>query len=223
METRALGPSGLRVSLVGLGCNQFGGKLDQAGTTAVVGRALDLGINHFDTADIYGNRGRSEEFLGVALGSRRKDIVLVTKFGKPMADPAPKSRGSRAYVVSAVEASLRRLGTDWIDLLFMHEPDPSTPIEETFRALEDLKQAGKVRHVAASNFTAREIADAAAVAKKIGVAGFVACQDELSLLARGIERDLVPAMARLGLALVPYFPLAGGALSGKYRKGKAIP
>ena len=223
METRPLGSSGLRVSLVGLGCNQFGGKLDQAGTTAVVSRALELGINHFDTADIYGNRGRSEELLGVALGARRKDIVLVTKFAKPMSDAPPPNRGSRAYVASAVEASLRRLKTDWIDLLFMHEPDPSTPIEETFRALEDLRKAGKVRHVAASNFTAKQIEEAAAVAKKIGVEGFVACQDELSLLARGIERDLVPAMQRLGLALIPYFPLAGGALSGKYRKGRAIP
>jgi aryl-alcohol dehydrogenase-like predicted oxidoreductase len=135
METRPLGSSGLRVSLVGLGCNQFGGKLDQAGTTAVVNRALELGIDHFDTADIYGNRGRSEELLGVALGARRKDIVLVTKFAKPMSDAPPPNRGSRAYVASAVEASLRRLKTDWIDLLFMHEPDPSTPIEETFRAL----------------------------------------------------------------------------------------
>jgi len=223
METRPLGSSGLAVSVVGLGCNQFGGRLDQAGTNAVVHRALDLGINHFDTADIYGNRGKSEEYLGVALGSRRKDIVLVTKFGKPMSDSPPPNRGSRAYVASAVDASLKRLKTDWIDLLFMHEPDPSTPIEETFRALEDLTKAGKVRHVAASNFTASEIEGAAAVAKKIGVEGFVACQDELSLLARGIERDLVPAMQRLGLSLIPYFPLAGGALSGKYRKGKAVP
>jgi aryl-alcohol dehydrogenase-like predicted oxidoreductase len=223
METRPIGSSGLHVTLIGVGCNQFGGRLDFDGTKAVVDRALDLGINHFDTADIYGHRGRSEELLGRALGARRKDIVLVTKFGKPMSDTPPPNRGSRAYVTGAVEASLKRLKTDWIDLLFMHEPDPSTPIEETFRAFEALKKAGKVRHFAASNFTAAEIIEADAAADRLKSEGFIACQDELSLLERGIERDLVPTMAKLGLALVPYFPLAGGALSGKYRKGKPIP
>jgi len=144
METRPLGASNLRVSLVGLGCNQFGGRLDFAGTKKVIDRALDLGITHIDTADIYGRRGGSEELVGRALGARRKDVVLVTKFAKPMSDTPPKSRGSRVYVMSAVEASLKRLNTDWIDLLFMHEPDPSTPVEETFRAIEDLKKAGNL-------------------------------------------------------------------------------
>ena len=217
METRPLGASDLRVSLVGLGCNQFGGRLDYDGTKRVIDRALDLGITHIDTADIYGRRGGSEELVGRALGARRKDVVLVTKFAKPMSDTPPKSRGARAYVMSAVEASLKRLNTDWIDLLFMHEPDPSTPMEETFRAIEDLKKSGKVRHFGASNFTADEVAAAGAVAGKIGVEGFVACQDELSLIHRGIERDLVPAMAKLNISLIPYFPL------GRRRSDRQIP
>jgi aryl-alcohol dehydrogenase-like predicted oxidoreductase len=223
METRSIGSTGLRVSLVGVGCNQFGGRLDFDATKKVVDHALDLGINHFDTADIYGNRGRSEELLGRALGARRKDVVLVTKFGKPMSDAPPTNRGGRTYVMQAVEASLKRLKTDWIDLLFMHEPDPSTPIEETFRAIEEMKKAGKVRHLAASNFSAAEIIGADAAADRLKIEGLVACQDELSLLERKIERDLVPAMEKLKLALIPYFPLSGGALSGKYRKGKPIP
>jgi aryl-alcohol dehydrogenase-like predicted oxidoreductase len=140
-----------------------------------------------------------------------------------MSDTPPKSRGSRAYVMSAVEASLKRLNTDWIDLLFMHEPDPSTPVEETFRAIEDLKKAGKVRHFGASNFSAPEIAEAGDVARRLGVENFVACQDELSLIHRGIERDLVPEMQKQKISLIPYFPLAGGALTGKYRKNKPLP
>jgi aryl-alcohol dehydrogenase-like predicted oxidoreductase len=223
METRPLGSSGLQVTLIGLGCNQFGGRLDFDGTKAVVDRALDLGINHFDTADIYGNRGKSEELLGRALGARRKDIILVTKFGKPMSDSPPPNRGSRAYVTAAVEASLMRLKTDWIDVLFMHEPDPATPIDETFRVFEELKKAGKVRHLAASNFSPAELIEADAAADRLKIDGFIACQDELSLLHRGIEKELVPTMEKLGLALIPYFPLSGGALSGKYRKGKPIP
>ena len=223
METRQLGASNLRVSLVGLGCNQFGGRLDFAGSKTVIDRALDLGITHIDTADIYGRRGGSEELVGRALGARRKDVVLVTKFAKPMSDTPPKSRGSRAYVMSAVEASLKRLNTDWIDLLFMHEPDPSTPVEETFRAIEDLKKAGKVRHFGASNFSAPEIAEAGDVARRLGVENFVASQDELSLVHRGIERELVPELAKQKISLIPYFPLAGGALTGKYRKNKPLP
>ncbi|MEO8668289.1 MAG: aldo/keto reductase [Bauldia sp.] len=223
METRSLGASGLRVSLVGLGCNQFGGRLDFAGTKAVVDRALDLGITHFDSADIYGNRGGSEELLGRALGARRKDIVLVTKFGKPMSDSPPARRGARAYVKSAVEASLKRLKTEWIDLLFMHEPDPGTPIEETFEAIGELEKEGKVRHLGASNFSAAEMISADAAADRIKAEGFIGSQDEYSLLARGIEKELLPALTKLDVALVPYFPLAGGALSGKYRKGRPIP
>jgi aryl-alcohol dehydrogenase-like predicted oxidoreductase len=223
METREIGRSGLRVSLVGLGCNQFGGRLNPQETAAVVDRAIDLGINHFDTADIYGNRGGSEDFLGRCLGARREKIVLATKFAKPMSDNPPARRGARAYIVGAVEASLKRLRTDRIDLLYMHEPDPDTPIEETLRALDELVKAGKVRHVAASNFSAGQITEADVTAKRIGTAGFIACQDELSLLNRDMEKTLLPAMERLGLGLIPYFPLAGGALSGKYRKGKPVP
>jgi aryl-alcohol dehydrogenase-like predicted oxidoreductase len=223
METRSLGASGLRVSLVGLGCNQFGGRLDFDGTKQVVDRALDLGITHFDTADIYGNRGGSEELLGRALGARRKDIVLVTKFAKPMSDSPPARRGARAYVKSAVEASLKRLKTEWIDLLFMHEPDAGTPIEETFEAVADLVKEGKVRHLGASNFSATEMISADAAASRMKAEGFVASQDEYSLLARGIEKELLPALRKLDVALVPYFPLSAGALTGKYRKGKPIP
>ena len=224
METRSLGPSGLKLALVGLGCNNFGGRMDLAATRTVVAHALDLGINHFDTADIYGGGGKSEEFLGEALGPRRKDIVLATKFGKPMPGSPVERRGAAAYVASAVDASLKRLKTDWIDLLWMHEPDPGTPIEATLKALDGLIKAGKVRHVAASNFSAAELDAAVKTAKRIGVEGFVGCQDELSLINRGIETSLLPKMQELGLGLVPYFPLGGGALTGKYRKGQsAIP
>ncbi len=223
METRKLGPSGLEVSLVGLGTNQFGGRLDLEASRKVIHKALDLGVTHFDTADIYANSGGSETVIGEVLGSRRKQVTLATKFGKLMAGNSEEHRGSRAYVLSAVEASLTRLKTDMIDLLWMHEPDPSTPMEETFRALEELTRAGKVRHVGASNFDAAQMLAAAASAKAVGVPGFVACQDQYSLLHRAHENGLFPAMETLGLSLVPYFPLSGGALSGKYRKDKAFP
>jgi aryl-alcohol dehydrogenase-like predicted oxidoreductase len=223
MESRKLGPSGLEVSLVGLGTNQFGGRLDLEASRSVIHKALDLGVTHFDTADIYGNSGGSETIIGEVLGARRKEVTLATKFGKVMAGSSEQHRGSRAYVLSAVESSLARLKTDMIDLLWMHEPDPSTPMEETFRALEELTQAGKVRHVAASNFDPAQLLAAAVSAKAVGVPGFVACQDEYSLLHRSHETGLFPAMETLGLSLVPYFPLSGGALSGKYRKGKAFP
>jgi aryl-alcohol dehydrogenase-like predicted oxidoreductase len=223
METRKLGPSGLEVSLVGLGTNQFGGRLDLEASRKVIHKALDLGVTHFDTADIYGNSGGSETIIGQVLGARRGQVTLATKFGKPMAGNTEQHRGSRAYVLAAVESSLARLKTDTIDLLWMHEPDPSTPMEETFRALEELTKAGKVRAVAASNFDAARLLAAAASAKAVGVPGFVACQDEYSLLHRTHEAGLFPAMATLGLSLVPYFPLSGGALSGKYRKDKAFP
>ena len=223
METRKLGPSGLEVSLVGLGTNQFGGRLDLEASRTVIHKALDLGVTHFDTADIYGNSGGSETIIGQVLGDRRREVTLATKFGKLMAGSHEQHRGSRAYVLAAVEASLKRLKTDVIDLLWMHEPDPSTPMEETFRALEELTKAGKVRHLGASNFAAAELLAAAASAKVAGVEGFVAAQDEYSLLYRTHETGLFPAMQTLGLSLVPYFPLSGGALSGKYRKDKAFP
>ena len=223
METRKLGQSGLEVSLVGLGTNQFGGRLDLEASRKVIHKALDLGVTHFDTADIYGNSGGSETIIGAVLGSRRREVTLATKFGKLMAGNHDDHRGSRAYVLAAVEASLARLKTDVIDILWMHEPDPSTPMEETFRALEELTTAGKVRAVAASNFDSAQLVAAAASAKSVGVPGFVAAQDEYSLLHRDHETGLFPALETLGLSLVPYFPLSGGALSGKYRKDKAFP
>ncbi len=223
METRKLGPSALEVSLVGLGTNNFGGRMDVEAARPVIHKALDVGVTHFDTADIYGNSGGSETIIGQVLGDRRKECTLATKFGSAMAGSSEEHRGSRAYVLSAVEASLKRLKTDWIDLLWMHRPDPTTPIEETLRALEELIKSGKVRHVAASNFSAEQLNEAAGAAKTIGMAGFIACQDEYSLVHRVHEASLFPAMKKLGLGLVPYFPLAGGSLSGKYRKGAALP
>jgi aryl-alcohol dehydrogenase-like predicted oxidoreductase len=223
MEKRKLGATDLELSLVGLGTNNFGGRIDLEASRKVIHRALDLGINHFDTADIYGNSGGSETVIGTVLAARRKEVLVATKFGKPMSGSTEASRGSRHYVAAAVDASLKRLKTDWIDLLWMHEPDPSTPIEETFRALDALKEAGKVRHIAASNFSPAELEAAATAAKKLGVEGFVATQDEYSLIERSIEKSLLPALRKLGLGLVPYFPLGGGALTGKYRKGVPLP
>jgi aryl-alcohol dehydrogenase-like predicted oxidoreductase len=223
METRKLGSSGLSLSLVGLGTNNFGGRIDLEASRKVMHAALDAGVTHFDTADIYGNSGGSETVIGKVLGARRDEVVLATKFGKPMSDAHSDHRGSRAYIRSAVEASLRRLQTDRIDLLFMHEPDPSTSIAETLGVLDELVKAGKVRHVAASNFSAAEIDEAVAAAKKLGVEGFVGAQDEYSLTFRDHEKTLFPALKKNGLGLVPYFPLGGGALTGKYRKGAPHP
>jgi len=223
MELRPLGTSDIKVSLIGLGCNNFGGRIDLEATRKVIDRTLTLGVNHFDTADIYGGGGKSEDFIGECLGARRKDVVLATKFGKPMADNPSDRRGARAYLISAVEASLKRLRTDWIDLLYMHEPDPGTSVEETLRAGEELTKSGKVRALAASNFSPGEIGDAVNTARRLGIAGFVATQDEYSLLARQIEDALLPVLETHRLSLVPYFPLASGALSGKYRKGKPMP
>jgi aryl-alcohol dehydrogenase-like predicted oxidoreductase len=223
MLLRDFGTTALKVSAVGLGCNNFGIRLDRAATTAVVHAALDAGITLFDTADIYGNRGASETLLGEALGARRKDVVLVTKFGLPMDDSGRREGGSRRYVREAVEASLRRLNTDWIDVYYYHRPDPKTPIEETLRALDELVRAGKVRHIGCSNFSAAQIDAAQETAHAKSLTPFCATQDQYSLLAREIERDLLPAIARHRLALLPYFPLASGMLSGKYRLGRPPP
>jgi aryl-alcohol dehydrogenase-like predicted oxidoreductase len=223
MKIRNLGRSGLQVSLVGLGCNNFGGRLDLAATRKVVHRALDLGITLFDTADIYGERGRSEEYLGESLGDRRKDIVLATKFGMAMDDAGIRKGASRRYILSAVEASLKRLKTDWIDLYQLHQPDPLTPIEETLRALGDLIRQGKVRYVGCSNLPAWQVVDALWTAKHAGLDRFVCCQDEYSLVVREPERELVPMMERHGLGLLPYFPLASGLLSGKYKRHASMP
>jgi aryl-alcohol dehydrogenase-like predicted oxidoreductase len=222
MDVRSLGRSGLRISAVGLGCNNFGGRTGAAETRAVVHKALDLGISLFDTADTYGNRGGSETLLGEILGERRKDIVLATKFGMPV-DDTQLPRASRRYIMTAVEASLKRLRTDWIDLYQMHRPDPATPIEETLRALDDLIRQGKVRYVGSSNLAGWQAVDAHWTGLHLDLNRFISCQNEYSLLSRGIEKELIPAMQACGLGLLPYFPLAGGLLSGKYRRGGAMP
>jgi aryl-alcohol dehydrogenase-like predicted oxidoreductase len=223
MEMRNLGNSGLRVSQVGIGCNNFGMRLDVEATRRVVRRALDKGVTLFDTADSYGNRGGSESQLGEVLGARRRDIVLATKFGWEMDDVDVKRGGSRGYVMKAVEDSLKRLRTDYIDLYQFHKPDPRTPIEETLRALDDLVRQGKVRYIGCSNFTGWQVADAAWISRHEGLNAFVSVQNEYSLLVRDIEAELVPAMQKFGLGFLPYFPLAGGLLSGKYKRGAPLP
>ena len=223
MEIRNLGQSGLRVSSIGLGCNNFGGRIDDAATKAVIHKALDLGISLFDTADVYGERGGSEAVMGRILGDHRKRIVLATKFAAAMDDSGEQAGGSRHYIVAAVEHSLRRLKTDWIDLYQMHRPDPRTPIEETLRALDDLIRQGKVRYIGCSNFAAWQITDAAWTARTAGLNGFISCQDEYSLLHRAPEPELLPAARKLGFGLLPYFPLASGLLTGKYRRNTTLP
>ncbi len=220
---RNLGSSGLRVSEVGLGCNNFGNRVKDVNVTRrIVDCAIDAGITLFDTADVYGEKGGSETQLGEVLGEKRKKIVLATKFGMQMNDPEEKG-ASRRYILSAVEASLRRLRTDWIDLYQLHQADPRTPVEETLRALDDLIRQGKVRYIGCSNVPAWQVADAQWIARELGTNAFVSCQDEYSLLVRKIEKDLIPAMQHFGLGLLPYFPLASGLLTGKYRRDKLPP
>jgi aryl-alcohol dehydrogenase-like predicted oxidoreductase len=218
MTLRNLGKSGLRVSLVGLGCNNFGQRMDLESSRLVLHRALDAGITLFDTADVYGGRGGSETAMGQILGDRRKDIVLASKFGMPM-DDGEKNGGSRRYIVSALEASLKRLKTDWLDLYQMHRPDPATPIEETLRALDDLVRAGKVRYIGCSNFTAAQMTEAQWAARHFNLNAFISAQDEYSLLRRGLDKENLPMMERYGLGLLPYFPLASGLLTGKHKRG----
>jgi len=223
VQKRKLGKSGIEVSAVGLGCNNFGGRMpDIEAVRAVVHRALDLGVTLFDTADVYGNKGKSEEFLGQILAPRRKDVVLATKFGLPM-KAAGSGGGAHAYVMRAAEASLKRLRTDWIDLYQVHYFDPKSPIEETLRALDDLISQGKVRAIGCSNFSARQVAGAQEAARRDRLAAFVSCQDEYSLLERGIEAGLMPVMRQFGMSLLPYAPLASGFLTGKYRRGAPLP
>ncbi|BBK37759.1 oxidoreductase [Allostella sp. ATCC 35155] len=223
MELRNLGTSGLLVSAVGLGCNNFGGRIDLEASRKVVDKAIDLGITLFDTADIYGNRGGSETCLGEILGSRRKDIVLATKFGMAMSDDGVLIGGARRYIMRAVEDSLRRLRTDWIDLYQLHQPDPRTPIEETLRALDDLVRQGKVRYIGCSNLPGWQVADAQWTARHHNLAAFVSCQDEYSLVVRGIEKELMPAARHFGMGLLPFFPLASGLLTGKYKRNAEMP
>ncbi len=225
MTYRQLGDSGLTVSAVGLGCNNFGRRLDQDATTAVVRQALESGVTLFDTADIYGV-GASEELLGVALGSERENVVVATKFGMDMQGsngPDWGVRGSRRYIRKAVEASLRRLGTDWIDLYQMHRPDPLTPIEETLAALGELVREGKVRYLGSSNFTGWQVVDADWTARAAGTERFISAQNEYSLLEREVEEEVVPACEHVGVGLLPFFPLASGLLTGKYRRGEPAP
>jgi aryl-alcohol dehydrogenase-like predicted oxidoreductase len=227
MRFRRLGKSGLVVSVVGIGCNNFGRKVDGAGTRAVVDAALDHGINLFDTADIYGNpAGASESALGQALKGRRDDVIIATKFGMDMhGDNGPDhgARGARWYITRAVEASLTRLGTDYIDLYQMHQPDAGTPIAETLSALDDLVRAGKVRYLGNSNFAGWQIADAWWIAEQSGLTPFVSAQNEYSWLRRGVETEVIPACERFGLGMLPFFPLASGLLTGKYARDTAPP
>jgi aryl-alcohol dehydrogenase-like predicted oxidoreductase len=224
MRYRQLGRSGLTVSVVGLGCNNLGGRLDRSLTQGVIDAALEEGITLFDTADVYGvPRGSSEEELGKALGRRRDDVVVATKFGMDMDGangPDFGVRGSRRYVVTAVEASLRRLGTDRIDLLQLHAPDSITPIEETLAALDDLVHAGKVRYLGNSNFAAWQVVEAEWVAKSAGHTRFISAQNRYSLIDRDVEAELVPACEQYGIGLIPFFPLESGLLTGKYHRGQ---
>jgi aryl-alcohol dehydrogenase-like predicted oxidoreductase len=217
-ETRKIGS--LDVSVAGLGCNNFGMRIEEDASRAVVDAALDAGVNHFDTADVYGG-GKSEEFLGRALGTRRGDAVITTKFGGSVPDGV--NRGSAEWVAQACDASLGRLGTDHIDLYLLHMPDPETPISETLEAMGKLVAAGKVREVGCSNFTAEMLDEADAAAKELGVPAFVNVQNEYSLVNRKVESDALPACERLGISLVPYFPLASGVLTGKYKQGEPPP
>ena len=219
MRHRPVGASGLVVSTVGLGCNNFGKRLDRGGTREVVFAALDAGITFFDTADTYGNKGGSERLLGEALGGRRDDVVLATKFGGDMAGaygPDFNARASRRYVRRAIEGSLRRLQTDYVDLYQLHWPDFATPLEETLHVLTDLVREGKVRYAGSSNLAAWQVADAAWVARDARLVPFISAQNEYSLLERQAERELVPACLRYGVGIIPYYPLAGGLLTGKY-------
>ena len=232
MQQRTVGRSGLQVSAIGLGCNNFGGRIGLEEARAVVHAALDSGITLFDTADVYGalgigtatsHKGASEEILGTLLGPRRQDVVVATKFAMPMDDSGQRFGASRRYIVRAAEDSLRRLNTGWIDLYQQHAPDPATPIEETLSALDDLVRAGKVRYAGCSNFAAWQVADAMWTAQDRNLSPFVACQDELSLLVRKADAELLPAMERFGLGLLPYFPLASGLLTGKYKRNATMP
>jgi aryl-alcohol dehydrogenase-like predicted oxidoreductase len=220
MRLRALGEGGPQVSVVGLGTNNFGARCDYEQSLAVIDAALEAGITLFDTADIYG-QGTSEDFIGRALEGRRDRIVLATKFGKPMDEHPAERRGSRDYIRWAVEASLRRLRTDVIDVYQMHEPDEETPIEDTLAALHELVEDGKVRHIGSSNYSAAQIEAADRVARERGLTRFVAAQNHYSLVEREVEDEILPACERLGIGMLPFFPLASGFLTGKYTRGEA--
>jgi aryl-alcohol dehydrogenase-like predicted oxidoreductase len=223
VEYKNLGNSGLRVSVVGLGCNNFGRRCDQATTTSVVEKALDSGVTLFDTADVYGPRGLSEEFLGVALKGKRREAIIATKFMGPMGEGTLWSGASRRYIFDAIDASLARLGTDYVDLYQIHFPDANTPIAETMRALDDVVRSGRARYVGCSNFAGWQVVEAQWVARSGHFSEFVSAQNQYNLLDRRIERELVPAAKAYGLGVLPYFPLASGFLTGKYKQGEAPP
>ncbi len=218
-----MGKSGLKVSAVGLGCNNFAIKCDAAQTQAIVSRALDEGVTLFDTADIYGNRGGSEELLGKALGKHRREVVVASKFGMSMGEGPYLHGASRRYVMAAAEDSLRRLNTDYIDLYQLHTPDADTAQEETLEALADLVHAGKVRYLGCSNFAAWQLAEALGISRARGLPVYISAQNEYSLLDRHIERELIPACRHFGVGILPFFPLASGFLTGKYRRGTEPP
>lgn len=222
MRHRQLGESGLTVSVIGLGGNNFGGRIGLEETRSVVDAAVDCGVTLIDTADIYGNHGGSEELLGQVLAGRREHVVLATKFGMDMGD-GTVARGSRSYIRRAVEASLRRLQTDYIDLYQYHAPDGVTPLEETLATLDDLITDGKVRYIGSSNFSGWQIADADWIARTQHQARFVSAQNHYNLLQRGAEHEVIPSCVNRGVGVLPYFPLANGLLTGKYRRGQAPP
>jgi aryl-alcohol dehydrogenase-like predicted oxidoreductase len=226
MRNQRLGAAGPHVSLVGLGCNNFGSRLDVDGTRAVVDAAIASGVTFFDTADMYGDKGGSETALGVVLRGRRDEVVLATKFGHDKVDMGygdlgPK--GARTYIRRALEESLRRLQTDHVDLYQMHAPDPSTPIADTLTALDELVREGKVRYIGSSQFSGAQVTEAAAVARELGITAFVSAQNHWSLLERDVEDDTVPAAAAEGIGMLPFFPLANGLLTGKIRRATGIP
>ena len=222
MEYRRLGSSGLKVSEVGLGGNNFGWWADEKTSITVINQALDMGVNFIDTADMY-DRGHSEEFVGKAIKGKRSQVIIATKFGNAMGDGPNERGGSRYYIMKAVDSSLKRLQTDYIDLYQMHVPDTTTPIEETLRALNDLVRAGKVRYIGCSNFAAWQLCEALWISKVNNLQSFVTVQPQYNLLDRRIERELVPCCQAYGIGVIPYSPLAGGFLTGKYRQGEEPP
>lgn len=222
MEYRRLGNSGLKVSAVGLGGNNFGWWADEQVSIPVIHHAIDLGVNFIDTADVYA-RGQSEEFVGKAIKGKRTNLVIATKFANPMGDGPNERGGSRRYIMQAVDASLKRLKTDYIDLYQMHIPDPTTPMGETLRTLDDLIQAGKVRYIGCSNFAAWQMCEAIWISRANNFTTFVSTQPMYNLLSRGIERELVPCCQQYGISIIPYSPLASGFLTGKYQQGKPPP
>ena len=223
MEYRNLGNSGLQVSVVGLGCNNFGGRVDAAGTATVINKCLDTGITFFDTADVYGGRGASEEFMAPVLKAHRRDVVIATKSVQSMGEGPYWAGASRRYLMDALDACLRRLDTDYIDLYQMHRFDSRTPIEETLRALDDMITSGKVRYIGSSNYTGWQVVEADWVAQTGHMNRFISAQNQYNLLDRDVEKELVPACQKYGIGILPFYPLAAGFLTGKYRPGEPAP